>query len=81
VRNQRAEFNTTTEPGPSRGRQAGSAVERPKDLCKGTVCAMKKYSERCIFLLHAGVKLVFFECELTLPSARVRIAKEDESKN
>jgi hypothetical protein len=32
-------------------------------------------------LLHAGTNLVFFECELTLPSARVRIAKEDESKN
>ena len=52
-----------------------------KDLCKGTVCAMKKYSAGCIFLLHAGANLVFFECELTLPSARVRIAKEDESKN
>jgi hypothetical protein len=42
---------------------------------------MKKYSAGCIFLLHAGMNLVFFECELTLPSARVRIAKEDESKN
>jgi hypothetical protein len=52
-----------------------------RDLCKGTVCEMKKYSARCIFLLHAGTNLVFFECELTLPSARVRIAKEDESKN
>jgi len=52
-----------------------------KDLCKGTVCAMKKYSAGCIFLLHAGTNLVFFESELTLPSVRVRIAKEDESKN
>jgi hypothetical protein len=42
---------------------------------------MKKYSEGRIFLLHAGVNLVFFECELTSPSARVRVAEEDESKN
>jgi hypothetical protein len=42
---------------------------------------MKKYSVGCIFLLHGGMNLVFFESELTLPSARVRIAKEDESKN
>jgi hypothetical protein len=50
-------------------------------LSKGTIRAMKKYSAGCIFLLHGGANLVFFECELTSPSARVRIAKEDESKN
>src|ERR1700730_7766856 len=36
--------------------------------------AMKKYAVGCIFLLHAGSNLVFCECELTLPSARVSIA-------
>jgi hypothetical protein len=48
---------------------------------KGQFSAMKEYLAGCIFLLHAGTELVFFGCELTSPSARVRIAKEDESKN
>ncbi len=42
----------------------------PRESCG----CMKKYSAGCIFLLHAGVNLVFCECELTLPIARVRIA-------
>jgi len=47
----------------------------PHSACaKGQFSGMKKYTARCIFLLHAGMNLVFCGCGLTSPSARVSTA-------